>query len=186
MKLTGVYGWLAFCSLIAAQAQPATTTTRALAASATFAYPSDDGCVENDVIVFANQTTVASAKTPGATAEVMYYRHRYDYCADADLGTDQGTSRRPVFSGDLNRAALTAAISGTSASGSAVSASFELVWEGKGAITPTPKTASGSTKMVRDESLTRNAVLSGTIDGQSVSSALVSANLHSTRRTISR
>ena len=60
---------------------------------------SDDGCVQNEVMVFVTRTTVASAKGPVATAEVTYTRYRYDYCTDADQGTDLGTSSRPVFSG---------------------------------------------------------------------------------------
>src|ERR1035437_7638991 len=133
--LTRACGWLALSSLIAAQAQTATTTTQASAASANFAYMSDDGCVQNVVIVVANVRTVVSAKAPGTTAEVTYSRDRYDYCEDSDLGTDLGTSPRPVFSGNLNRASLNATINGHTASGSVIAVSFVLVWEGKGGIT---------------------------------------------------
>jgi hypothetical protein len=114
-------GWLTLSSLIAAEGQTAATTTQAFAASASFAYVSDDGCVQNDVIVFANRTTVDSAQAPSTTAEVTYSRYRYDYCQDSDLGTDQGTSRRPLFSGDLNRASLNATINGHTASGGSLS-----------------------------------------------------------------
>jgi hypothetical protein len=188
--LTRACGWLALSSLIAAEAQPAATTIQASAASASFTYVSDDGCVENEVIVFANQTTVVSDKSPGTTAKVMYSRHRYDYCEDSDLGTDLGTSLRPAFSGDLNRAALTATIGGTTASGSPVTVSLALVWEGKGAITRLagrpPNTRSGSATAVGIENLSRNSVVSGTVDGQSISAATVSASLHTTRKTASR
>src|ERR1035438_1508948 len=130
--LTRGCGWLALSSLIAAQAQPVATTTQTSAASANFAYVSDDGCVQNEVIVFANQTTVVSRQAPRTTAEVTYTRYRYDYCADTDLGTDLGTNSQPMFSGDLNRASLNATIHGHTASGSAVTVSFVLVWNGRG------------------------------------------------------
>ncbi|MGO9262191.1 MAG: hypothetical protein ACLQU1_38705 [Bryobacteraceae bacterium] len=162
---------------------------RQSAASASFAYVSDDGCVENEVIVFANQTT-AVADQAGTAAKVMYSRSRYDYCEDSDLGTDVGTSLRPAFSGDLNRAALNATINGTTASGSPVTVSFALVWEGKGGITHQagrpPNTRSGSTKAIGIENLSRNAVVSGTMDGQNISDATVSASLHTTRKTASK
>ena len=97
MGLMRACGWLALSSLIAAEAQTTTTTTQASAASASFVYVSDDGCVQNEVVLFANRTTVVSAKAPRTTAEVMYSRYQYDYCEDSDLGTDVGTSMRPIF-----------------------------------------------------------------------------------------
>jgi len=190
MGLTRACGWLALSSLIAAEAQTTTTTTQAFAASASFAYMSDDGCVQNEVVVFANRTTVVSAKAPRTTAEVMYSRYRYDYCEDSDLGTDLGTGVRPIFSGDLNRASLNATISGPSASGSVVTVSFVLVWEGKGSITrqtarPQNRRA-GSVKVIRSENLSRNALVSGTMDGEDISDAMVGASLQAIRKTISR
>lgn len=187
MNLTCACASLALASLIAAQAQPATTTTEA-SANASFAYMSDDGCVETEVVLFANRTTVVSAKAPSTTSEVMYSRHRYDYCDNSDLSTDLGSSLRPVFSGDLNRAALNVTINGASASGSVAPVSFELVWEGKGGTTRMAvprKTSSGNIKVIRNEKLTRNAAVTGTVDGQSISGAVVTASLHTTRKTIS-
>src|ERR1035438_10927824 len=93
--LTRACGWLALSSLIAAQAQTAATSPQTSAASANFAYVSDDGCILNEVIVFANRTTAVKTDAPRTTAEVTYTRYRYDYCEDADLGTDLGTSSRP-------------------------------------------------------------------------------------------
>jgi len=191
MDLTQACGWLTLSScLIAAAAQTAATVRQASAASANFAYMSDDGCVENEVVVVANTTTVVSTKTPRPNSQVMYSRHRYDYCEDTDLGTDLGTSLRPVFSGDLNRAALNATISGTTASGSTVTVSFVLVWEGKGGImhlaSHPPNTGSGNTRVIRSQNLSRNAVVSGTMDGQNISDAMVSASLQTTRKTASR
>ena len=69
MRLSLGCAWLALFSLMPAQAQTATTKKTA-AASASFAYVSDDGCVHNEVILFANRTTVVSAKPPRTTAEV--------------------------------------------------------------------------------------------------------------------
>lgn len=189
MGLIRACGWLALSSVLMAAEAPTTTTTQASAANASFAYISDDGCVENEVVVFANTTTVTSAKAPSTAAEVMYSRHRYDYCGDSDLGTDLGTSLRPVFSGDLNRAALNATIHGATASGAVVTVSIELVWEGKGAIahlaSRAPSTSTRA-KAVRTQNLSRNAVVSGTMDGQNISDTVVSANLHTTRKTVSR
>jgi hypothetical protein len=190
MGLTRAFAWLALSSLIAANAQPAATTTQALAASASFAYVSDNGCVQNEVIVFVNRTTVVSAKGPSATAEVTYSRHRYDYCEDSDLGTDVGTSLRPMFSGDLNRASLNATITGHTAVGSEVSVSFVLAWEGKGSFTRQTgrpqNTRAGVAKSIRIENLSRGAVVRGTMDERDISDAMVGASLHTTRKTISR
>jgi hypothetical protein len=190
MGLTRACGWLALSSLIAAEAQAPATTTQASTASASFAYVSDNGCIQNEVIVFANRTMVVSAKAPSTTAEVTYSRYRYDYCEDSDLGTDLGTASRPVFSGDLNRASLNATINGHTPSGSVVTVSFVLVWEGKGGITrradrPQDSRA-GSIKSIRSENLSRNAVVSGTLDDRDISDAIIGASLHTTRKTISR
>ena len=190
MRLTRACGWLALSSLIAAEAQTAATTTHVSAASASFAYVSDNGCVQNEVVVFANTRTVASAKAPGTTSEVTYSRYRYDYCEDSNLGTDVGTSPRPTFVGDLNRASLNATIDGHTASGSAVTVSLLLVWEGKGGIkrqAGRPQNAGASAaKLIRSENLSRNAVVTGTMDGEDISDAMVGATLHTTRKTISR
>jgi len=185
MGLTRACGWLALSSLIAAEAQTTTTTTQASAASASFVYVSDDGCVQNEVVVFANRATAASAKAPGTTAEVTYSRYRYDFCEDSDLGTDMGTTARPIFSGDLNRASLNATIGGHTPTGSVVTVSLVLIWEGKGRVTrqvrrPQNARAGGS------EHLSRNAVVSGTMDGEDISDEMVGASLHTTRKTVSR
>lgn len=190
MVLTQACAWLALSSLlIAAEAQTA-TTREVSAATANFAYMSDDGCVENEVVVVANATTVVSAKTPTRNSQVMYSRNRYDYCKDTDLGTDLGTSLRPAFSGDLNRAALNVTISGTTASGSVVTVSIMLVWEGKGAILRLagrpPRTHPGATQVSSSQNLSRNAVVSGTVDGQTISDGTVNASLQTTRKTVSR
>jgi hypothetical protein len=181
---------LALSSFIAAEAQTAATTTQASAASASFAYVSDDGCIQNTVMVFATRTTVVSAKAPTTTAQVSYSRYRYDYCEDADLGTDLGTSPRPDFSGDLNRTSLNATINGHTASGAAVVISFALAWEGKGSTTrqvesPQNRPA-GSAKLIRSENLVRNAVVRGTVDERDISGAVIGASLHTSRKTISR
>src|ERR1700683_5143479 len=117
MTLTCTCVWLAISSSIAARAQTA-TTTQASVATASFAYISDDGCVENDVIVLANSTTVVSSGQPTTTLAVTYSRHRYDSCENSDLGTDMGSSPRPLFSGDLDRASLNVTMSGNTTSGS--------------------------------------------------------------------
>ena len=188
--LTRACGWLAFSSLIAAQAQTAATTSQTAAASANFTYVSDDGCVLNEVIVFANRTTVVKANTPRTTAEVTYTRYRYDYCEDVDLGTDLGASSQAAFSGDLNRASLNAAINGHTASGSPVTVSFVLLWEGKGGITRKvgrPANApAGSAKSIPTETLNRNAVVTGSMDERDISDAAVGASLHTTRKSISQ
>jgi hypothetical protein len=190
MNLTRACAWLALSSLIGAGAQTATTTTQASAANASFVYVSDDGCVENEVVVLANRTTVVSAKGPSTTAEVTYSRYRYDYCEDSDLGTDLGTSSAPIFSGDLNRASLNATINGHTALGSAVTVSLVLVWQGKGSVTRRAghpqNTRADSAKVIRTENLSRNAVVSGTMDEWDISDGAVGASLHTTRKTISR
>ena len=188
--LTRACGWLALSCWMAAQAQPVPTTTQTASASANFAYVSDDGCVQNEVIVFANQTTVVSGNAPRTTAEVTYTRYRYDYCEDTDLGTDLGTSSQPMFSGDLNRASLNAAIHGHTASGSAVTVSFVLVWNGRGSVTSRvgrPQDArAGSAPSPGSENLSRNAVVSGSMDERDIANAAVGASLHTTRKTIFR
>ena len=191
MSFMRACGWLALSSfLIAAEAQTVATTTQSFAASANFAYLSDEGCVQNEVIVFANRTTVVSASAPSTTAEVTYTRYRYDYCGDSDLGTDLGTNRRPMFSGDLNRGSLNATISGHTASGSVVTVSLVLVWEGTGSITRraagAQNTRAGSAQSIPSENLSRNAVVSGRMDERDISNATVGAALHMTRKTISR
>jgi len=190
MVLTRACGWLALSSLIAAAPQTSTTTQSSVA-NASFAYVSDDGCVQNEVTVFANTTTVVSAALPKRSVSVIYSRYRYDNCEDSDLGTEVGTAARPAFSGDLNKASLNATIGGSTASGSAVTVSFVLVWEGKGGITrlagrPQNPPRARSTRVIRSENLSRNAVVSGTIDGLNVSGGMVSASLHTTQNTISR
>jgi len=181
--------WLAFSSLVAAEAQ-SVATTQSASASPSFAYVADDGCIQNDVLVFANQTTTDTAKTPGPILEVTYSRHRYDYCQDSDLGTDAGTSSHPMFSGDLNRALLSVTILGHTASGSPVTVAFALVWEGKGGITSRtdrPQNArAGAAKTIRIENLSRGAAVSGTMDERDISDAIVGASLHTTRKTSSR
>ena len=190
MGLSYTCAGLALFSLISAQAQTA-TTKQTSAASASFAYVSDDGCVQNEVIVFATKTTVTAAATPNPTSAVTYSRYRYDDCQDADLGTDVGSSQRSLFSGDLNKAMLNATINGTTASGGTVTISIVLVWEGKGSPTRLPghpaNQRAGGPKVIRGESLSRNATLvSGTIDGQDVSHGVVSAILHTTQTTTPR
>ena len=187
--LTRACACLALSSWIAAGAQTAATTTRTSAASANFTYVSDDGCILNEVIVFANRTTVVTANAPRTSGEVTYTRYRYDYCEDADLGTDLGSSSQPAFSGDLNRASLNATIHGHTASGLPVTVSFVLLWEGKGGITQKagrPQNAPGGSAMViRTENLNRNALVSGSMDERDISDSAVGASLHTTRKTIS-
>jgi hypothetical protein len=187
MAITRTLCWLPLFSLIAAEPQTARTTQES-AASASFVFMSDDGCVQNEVLVFANLRNVMSAQAPSKTAEVTYSRHRYDYCENSDLGTDIGTSSRPVFSGDLNTASLNATIDGHTASGSVVLVSFVLAWEGRGGIKRQavhPQNAGpGSARSIRSESLSRNAVVTGTVDRQEINDALVGASLHTTRRTL--
>jgi hypothetical protein len=150
---------------------------------------SDDGCILNEVIVFANRTTAVRANAPRTTTEVTYTRYRYDYCEDTDLGTDLGTSSHAVFSGDLNRASLNATISGHTAAGSAVTVTFVLIWEGKGAVTrktggPQNAPAAGA-KAMRTENLNRGAVVTGSMDERDISDSVVGASLHTTRKTSS-
>ena len=188
--LTRACGWLALSSLIAAQTQTVATTMQTSAASANFTYVSDDGCILNEVIVFANRTTVVSAHAPRTTGEVTYTRYRYDYCEDVDLGTDLGSSAQPAFSGDLNRASLNATIQGHTASGSPVTVSLVLLWEGKGSITRKegrPRNAPDSgTRLARTENLNRGAVVTGSMDEREISDAAVGASLHTTRKTMSQ
>jgi hypothetical protein len=189
MGLVRACGCLAVFSLFPVQAQQS-TTTRSSAASATFSYVSDDGCVQNDVSVFANSTTLAGTNPLNTKTTVTYSRYRYDYCADTELGVDMGTNPKPVFSGSLDKALLNASITGTTASGTAVSVSLVLLWEGKGAaerLADRPQnTRAGSPKVIRSENLRRNATVSGTIDGQDVSSGMVHATLHTTQKTTAR
>ncbi len=194
MGFASICGCLAISSMIAAAAQaPAPVSgsaTRSSVASATFAYVSDGGCVQNQVVVFANLRTASPSKGAGTSAEVTYSRHRYDDCEDSDLGTDIGTSSRLAFSGDLNKAYLNAAVEGHTPSGSPVTASFALVWEGKGAITrqasrPTGA-RSGSGKAIPSENLSRGAVVTGSMDGEDISDAVVSGSLHTSRKTVPR
>ena len=174
----------------AATTQASTTTTQASTASASFAYVSDEGCVQNEVMVFVNRTVLVSSKGSNTTAEVTYSRYRYDFCEDTDLGTDLGTSARPVFSGDLNRASLNAAINGHSSSGAVVTVSFVLVWEGKGSITrrtgvpQNPR--AGKAKLIRSDDQSRGAVVSGTVDDRDISDATIGASLHTTGKTIAQ
>jgi hypothetical protein len=185
MGLARVCGWLALCSLMGAQTQTVATTTQSSAASATFSYLSDDGCIQNEVMVFATRKPAVSTNSPGPTAVATYSRYRYDYCADVDLGTDLGTSSRPDFSGDLNKSSLNAIINGHTASGAPVTVAFVLVWEGKGIVTRQagPQRAASLT---RSESMSRNAVVRGTMDERDISSATVGASLRTTLNTIPR
>jgi hypothetical protein len=176
--------------LFSAQAQTATSKKQTFSARASFTYMTDDGCVQNEVIVFANKTTMVAAVPPSTTTGVTYSRYRYDYCEDSELGMDVGTSPQLTFSGDLNKASLYGTISGTAASGSVGTVSLELVWEGTGNITSLPgrpqnKRAGGS-KVLHSENMSRHAVVRGTIDGQNVSGGMMTASLHTTQDTISQ
>jgi len=196
MRLLCAFGWLAISASIATAgqaprpAQASTKTVQSSSVSATFAYVSDGGCVQNQVVVFANLRTASSSKAPQTTADVTYSRHRYDDCDDADLGTDIGTSSRPAFSGDLNKALLNATVEGHTPSGSAVAVSFALVWEGKGAITRhpgrLPAARADGAKPIASESLSRSAAVSGSMDGEDISDAVVSGSLHTSRKTTHR
>jgi hypothetical protein len=189
MLLTRPCIWLAFFAGAAA-AQTVTTTTQASAASANFAYVSDDGCVQNEVMVFVTRTNATTAKGPATTAEVTYTRYRYDYCEDIDLGTDLGSNPRPVFSGDLNRASLNATINGHTTSGALVTVSLALVWDGRGSVIRKegrPQAArTGGAKLIRSASSSRNAVVTGTMDERDISFATVGARLQTTQNTIAR
>lgn len=188
--LTSACVCLALFPLIAAEAETIGATTHTSAASANFIYVSDDGCILSEVIVFANRTTVVSAGAPRTTAEVTYTRYRYDYCEDADLGTDLGSSSQPVFSGDLNRALLNATIHGHTASGSPATVSFALTWDGKGGITSKtgrPQNSPGAgARLTRTENMSRNAAVSGSVDEQDISDSAAGASLHVTRKAISQ
>ncbi len=178
--LTSACVCLALSPLIAAEPETIGATTHTSAASASFIYVSDDGCILSEVIVFANRTTVVSAGAPRTTGEVTYTRYRYDYCEDADLGTDLGSSSQPVFSGDLNRALLNATIHGHTASGSPATISFALTWEGKGGITSKagrPQNTPAA-RLTRTENMSRNATVSGSVDEQDISDAAAGASLH--------
>jgi len=127
---------------------------------------------------------------PDTRAEVTYSRHRYDDCEDADLGTDIGATSRVAFSGDLNKAFLNATVEGHTPSASLVAVSFALVWEGKGVITRqagrSPGARSDVARPIHIENLSRTAVVSGSMDGDDISDAAVSASLHTSRKTIPR
>lgn len=188
MRLTHAYCWLAIFPFIAAEAQTA-MTTQVSTASANFSYVSDDGCIQNDVMVFATRRTVVSDKAPSTTGVVTYSRYRYDYCQDSDLGTDLGSSSRLDLSGDLNKTSLNATIQGHTASGSTVSISFVLMWEGKGNVTrqvSTPPNARAANAKLTRSDMIRNAVVRGTVDERDVSEAVVGARLRSTQNTMSR
>ncbi len=188
--LTSACVCVALSSLIAAEPETIGATTHTSAASANFIYVSDDGCILNEVIVFANRTTVVSASAPRATGEVTYTRYRYHYCEGADLGTDLGSSSQPVFSRDLNRALLNATIHGHTASGSPATISFALTWEGRGGITsktgrPQNSPDAGA-RLTRSKNMSRNAAVSGSVDEQDISDSAVGASLHIMRKAISQ
>jgi hypothetical protein len=90
----------------------------------------------------------------------------------------------------LNGASLNATIEGRTAQGSVVSVTLALVWEGKGNITrqasPPQKTRAGGARPIRGENLSRNAVVTGTVDRRDISDAMVDASLRRIRETISR
>jgi len=178
--------FLALWSSIAST-QTAATPAQTSAASANFAYVSDDGCVLNEVIVFASRTSVVRADTPRITTEATYTRYRYDYCEDADLGTDLGVTSQPVFSADLGRASLNTTINGHTAAGSPVTVSLVLRWEGKGDVarkTGRPQTApAGGAKPVSTETANRAAAVTGTIDDRDISGSVAGASLHTTRKS---
>ena len=182
-------GCLALFCWFGAEAQTP-ITTQSSSASASFAYLSDDDCIQNEVEVFASRTTVGSATAPKTTVSVTYSRHRYDLCEEADLGTDLGAAGRPQFSGDLNRASLNATISGSTSHGAATTIAFVLEWAGKGDATTMsgvpPGKRSGRPQVIRSERLSRSAAVRGTVDGQDVSGGAASASLHTTQNTISR
>lgn len=183
-----VCGCLALLSGMSLEAQTA-TTTKSSSATASFAYLSDDDCVQNDVEVFASQTTVASSKVPKTTMAATYSRHRYNLCEDSDLGTDFGAVGRLAFAGDLDRASLSATISGSSGPGSTTAVAFVLEWAGKGESTrlpaPPETKRTGRPTVIRSENLSRGAIVRGAIDGQDISGGAVSASLHTAQNTIS-
>ena len=179
---------LAVFSCVGARAQNA-ISTQSSSATATFAYLSDDDCVQNEVEVFASRTTVTSASGPPPSMTATYSRHRFDICENIDLGADIGATGHGTFTADLDRASLSATIGGVSPSGARTTINIALEWAGRGA-TVQPSAApsnqiAGKPKVTRG-SASRSAVARGTVDGIDVSDAAVGASLHLEQHTVSR
>jgi hypothetical protein len=166
---------------------PATTATvEVRSASADLAFVSREGCVQNEISIIVHQTTVRPGASQDARTEthVSYSRSRFDFCEGVDLGTDLGSSRTALFSGDLNRARLDVSIDGVDASQSTIRISFSLTWNGTGNIQRAGRSPSASPDAkaaVHTVSQSRNAWVEGRVDGQDVSGATIAASLQTTR-----
>lgn len=163
------------------------TPVQALSATANLAFISRDGCVQNEVSIFLNQTIPAANATPGVPgkADVTYVRNRFDFCEGVDLGTDRGSSHAVSVSGDLNRLRVDGTIDGTDASQAAIRLTFSIMWTGMGEIRRVTH-ASGAANAkgaARPDTQSRSATVIGRVDGEDVSEASIGSILLTMRQT---
>jgi len=177
----------------ASPAPAATSKVEVRSATANLAFVSYEGCVQNEISIFVNQTSVwpGASGEPHSETAISYSRTRFDLCEDIDLGTDTGASRSAHFSADMSRAQLEASIEGTGPSQAPTRISLSLTFIGTGdthqaSRSPGAPTNAKAKVAVRTDSQTRNAWVQGRIDGQDVSGGSLGASLQITRQTITR
>ena len=184
-----VCGCLALLSGMSLEAQTA-TTTKSSSATASFAYLSDDDCVQNDVEVFASQTTVASSKVPKTTMAATYSRHRYNLCEDSDFGHRLRSRRATGLRGRFGPCVSQRDHQWLKWSRLDDGRCFCVGWAGKGESTrlpaPPETKRTGRPTVIRSENLSRGAIVRGAIDGQDISGTEQSSHsLHTAQNTIS-
>jgi len=164
-----------------------TTSVQALSATANLTFISRDGCVENDISIFVNQTTPAPNATRGVSGktDVTYSRSRFDFCEGVDLGTDRGSSRAITVSGDLKRLRLDGSIDGTDGSQAATRLAFSITWTGMGEIHRVTHPASPANAKIaaRPDTQSRSATVAGHVEGEEVSDASIGSILLTMRQT---
>jgi hypothetical protein len=167
-----------------------TTPVQALSATANLAFLSGDGCVQNEILIFVNQTSGAP-NTPGGVpgkTDVTYSRSRFDFCEGVDLGTDRGSSQAVTVSGDLKRLRLDGTINGMDRAQVATRVTFSITWTGMGEIhrvthaagTPNAKGAA------RPDTQSCTATVVGRVEGEEISEASIGSILLTMRQTKTR
>jgi hypothetical protein len=166
------------------------TPEQVLSATANLAYISRDGCVQNEISIFVNQTIPVPNKAgavPGKT-EVTYLRTRFDFCEGVDLGLDRGSSRAVTVTGDLKRLRLDGAIDGTDGSQGSTRVTFSIAWTGMGEIhrVTHPSGAPNAKGAARPDTQSRSAIVDGRVEGEEVSEASIGSILLTIRHTKTR
>ncbi len=136
-----------------------------------------NGCISNNIMVHTNTLLVRlHHRGEGAIESDITIQSR-DTCSGLDLGTSSGNGdpARVAFTVDLNGASLTGAILVVDGNGTLRSVPVSLAWTGVGTIkranTTTRVVTGDVTTTVHTRNASRNATVTGSVDGLPVDSA---------------